>query len=370
MSMKIVRWRPLRILASPQLTVLGLLLLALLVIAGTLLQAEKGLYAAQGEIFQSWVFWLSGVIPLPGMLLVGGLLFSNLLSAVLFRLAYKWSGMGLLLIHLGLLVLLGGGFISYQYGREYFMTLREGESSGMADSAHEWELAVWTEAEEKKAVLAVDIAELRSGRPWLVPDLDLELTVSRFFPNCRPAGAVAREEMDLREAPPASDPTENIPGVILSVRDPQSGKQQISLYAGSGAPVVRRYSGRDCHFSLRLKRIILPLRLTLLDFEKTVHPGSEIPKSFASRVEIESNGLRREARIAMNRPLRYRGYAFYQSAYADDGRHGASSTFAVVRNAGHWLPYVSSALVFLGLIMHFIVQLATAQKKIPPEVKS
>ncbi len=369
MFLKIARWKTVRILASLQLTVSGLLLMAMLVIGGTLLQAEKGIYAAQQEIFQSWVFWLFGVLPLPGMLLVGALLFINLLSAVIFRLKFKWSGLGLLLIHLGLLVLLGGGFISYQYGREYFMTLYEGESSGMADSAHEWELAVWTEAQGKKRMLAADIDELPPGRSWLIPDLGLELIVSRFFPNCRPAGFAAAGEMDLREAAPAADPAENLPGAIVSVRDAQGGKQQLHLFAGSDTPVVGRYSGRDCNFSLRLKRIVLPLRLKLLDFEKTVHPGSEIPKSFASRVEIESGGLRREARIAMNRPLRHRGYAFYQSAYEEGGPHGASSTFAVVKNAGRWLPYISSALVFLGLIMHFIGQLAGAQKKSRFEVK-
>jgi len=370
MAMKPARWKPTRILASLQLTVGLLLLMALLVIAGTLLQAGKGIYAAQQEIFQSWVFWLFGVLPLPGMLLVGVLLFVNLLSALIFRLKYKWSGLGLLLIHLGLLVLLGGGFISSQFSHEYVMTLHEGESSGMADSAHEWELAVWTEVEGKRSMLAADIAELRPNRPWRIPGLDLELTVSRFFINCRPSGSAAAGEMDLREAPPAADAAENLPGAIVSVRDPQSGTQPLHLFAGSDTPVIRSYSGRDYHFSLRLKRIILPLRLKLLDFEKTVHPGSEIPKSFASRVEIESAGLRRVARIAMNRPLRHRGYAFYQSAYEENGPRGASSTFAVVRNAGRWLPYISSALIFLGMMLHFIGQMAAAQRKIGAGGKS
>jgi hypothetical protein len=344
--------------------------MVLLVIGGTLLQAEKGVYAAQQEIFQSWVFWLFGVLPLPGMFLIGVLLFINLLSALVFRLKYKWSGLGMLLIHLGLLVLLGGGFVISHYGREYFMTLHEGESSRMAESAHVWELAVWTEAEGKKRMRAVDIAELRPGRPWAIPGLDLELTVDRFFPNCRPSGSAAEGRMELQEANTAADPVENLPGAILSVRAPRSRRQQISLFSGSDTPIIRRYFDRDCYFSLRLKRIILPLRLTLLDFEKSVHPGSEIPKSFASRVEIESGGMRREALIAMNRPLRLRGYAFYQSSYEEDGPHGASSTFAVVRNAGRWLPYISSVLVFLGLVMHFLGRLAAALKKNRPEVKS
>jgi hypothetical protein len=367
---KIARWKPVRSLASLQLTVIGLLLMALLVIGGTILQAEKGIYAAQQEIFQSWLFWLFGVLPLPGMLMAGALLFINLLCAIVFRLKYRWSGLGMILIHIGLLVLLGGGFISFQYGREYFMTLGEGESSQVANAAHEWELAVWTESGGKKRVQAVDFLDLPPGRPWAIPGLDLEITVDRFFPNCLPAETAAPGEMGLREVPSASDPAENVPGAILHLYSPQDGLRRFTLFAGNDAPVGQHYPDGDYFFSLRLKRIILPLRLTLLDFKKTVYPGTEIPKSFTSRVEIESGGLRREALIAMNRPLRFRGLTFYQSAYAEDDRQGASSTFAVVSNAGRWLPYISSALIFLGLILHFFGQLAASLKKSRPEVTS
>ncbi len=73
----------------------------------------------------------------------------------------------------------------------------------------------------------------------------------------------------------------------------------------------------------------------------------------------------------MNRPLRTGGYTFYQSSYAEDGRGGESSTFSVVRNSGRWLPYISSALLFLGLAWHFLAMLAAALKKTrPPRERS
>jgi hypothetical protein len=370
MSGKIARWKPVRILASLQLTVIGLLLIALLVIGGTIFQAERGVYAAQQNIFQSWFFWLFGVLPLPGMFLAGVLLFVNLSAAVIFRLKYGWSRLGIILIHVGMLVLLGGGFFSSQYAREYFMTLSEGERGQAADAAHEWELAVWTQAGTKKQVQAVDIADLRGSRPWSISVPGLEVTLVRFFPNCRSGDADGRGEAVLDEIPAAADPAGNVPGAVIEIRAPQSFLRRFSLFSGNDAPVAQDYIGREYYFTLRLKRILLPLRLKLLHFEKTVYPGSEIPKSFASRVEIESNGLRREALISMNRPLRFRGYTFYQSSYGEDARHGASSTFAVVKNAGRWLPYISSALIFLGLALHFISQLLAALKKSRSEVKS
>lgn len=253
----------LRSLASLKLTVITLLLMAALVIAGTVYQAGNGMAAAQTAVFASWVIWLFGILPLPGLLLVAALLFLNLLAAVIFRLKYRWRQCGLLLIHYGLLLLVGGGFFIAVTAQEYFLTLREGESSRIA--------------------------------------LRVEAQPSRF--------------------------------------------------------------------DRRPEKIVLPIEIKLLDFEKSMHPGTDIPRSFTSRVEISAAGAARLAVISMNRPLRYREYTFYQSSYSEDGMGGESSTFSVVRNSGRWLPYIASALVFLGLAGHFLVMLAAALKKSTPEVR-
>ena len=249
--------RIIRTLASLQLTVITLSLLAVLVIAGTVYQAGNGMYAAQREIFGAWIIRLFGIIPLPGLLLISMLLFINLLAAVFFRLQYRWRRAGLLLVHYSLLLFMGGGFFIAVTAQEYFLTLREGEGSNVAIS-------------------------------------------------------VGAEE--------------SLPGQ-------------------------------------NQEKVILPIKIKLLDFEKTVHPGSGIPRSFSSRVEIESANMKRRAVISMNRPLRYHDYTFYQSSYAQDGLGKESSTFSVVRNSGRWLPYIASALLFLGLAGHFLVMLAAGLKK-------
>jgi hypothetical protein len=239
-------------LASLKLTVVLLLVLASLVIGGTITQAGSGIYAAQAKVFGSWLIWLAGIVPWPGMLLVSLLLFLNLLAAVILRLRYRWRQAGLLLVHCGLLLLIGGGFFITVTVREYSLTLSEGESS--------------------RALAAAD--------------------------------------------------------------------------GGT--------------------KTLLPVTIKLLDFTKVVHPGTDIPKSFTSRIEIASDGTRRQAVVSMNRPLRYRDYTFYQSSYGEDGRGGESSTIQVVRNSGRWLPYAASALIFLGLAGHFLAMLAAALKKRNP----
>ena len=247
-------------LASLKLTVIALALLAALVIAGTIYQAESGIYAAQRDVFGAWIIWIFGTFPLPGLLLISSLLFINLLAAVMFRLKYFRRQAGLILVHYGLLLFICGGFYISLTAREYFLTLREGESSHVA---------------------------VRGGEEETLP------------------------------APPPEE-------------------------------------------------VFLPIEIKLLDFEKTMHPGSGIPRSFSSRVEIGSGNTSRPAVISMNRPLRVREYTFYQSSYAEDGKGIESSTFSVVRNSGRWLPYIASALLFLGLAIHFLGMLGAALKKSRP----
>ena len=58
-------------IGSPKVTVAGLLLLAALVVWGTIFQAGTGLYQAQVRIFQSWFFLAGGLLPMPGVLTAG-----------------------------------------------------------------------------------------------------------------------------------------------------------------------------------------------------------------------------------------------------------------------------------------------------------
>ena len=55
----------------------------------------------------------------------------------------------------------------------------------------------------------------------------------------------------------------------------------------------------------------------------------------------------------MNQPLRHGGMTFYQSSFGNTAAGKDISVLQVVRNPGWLLPYVSVALMSLGLIIHF-----------------
>jgi hypothetical protein len=110
----------------------------------------------------------------------------------------------------------------------------------------------------------------------------------------------------------------------------------------------------------------LPVTITLLDFEKKFHPGSSIPLSFQSRVHITGPNVDRDAVIAMNRPLRWRDYAFYQSSYADAPEGRESSTLAVVKNPARMVPSIAGIIAGMGLLLHFVIKLVSGLQRRRP----
>ena len=105
----------------------SLLILAIIVVWGTVYQADKGLFQAQQKFFHSWFFLLFGFIPFPGTVVILWILFINLAASLILKFPFKWVNLGKIYIHVGLMVLLIGGFISSFLAEESVISLREGE---------------------------------------------------------------------------------------------------------------------------------------------------------------------------------------------------------------------------------------------------
>lgn len=374
----IARWwssGPVRWMYSITLTVACLALLMVLVFWGTLYQIEHGLYAAQEKFFSSWLVWVLGVIPFPGGKLVLGALLVNLLGYMVNMLIFQPLKPGILLIHSGLLVMLIGGAITHYHGEEGYLSLWEGESSNVASSYVEWELAVWKRSGAVREVYAITADGLEAGETLAFSPLPIEIEVERWFDNARgfrsdaitPPFLSSFNITRVEEAPPEKEPPQNVAAGIFRISAPDMETASVLLFGDDIAPLVIPVGEEEYVVGLRHKRIPMPLVIRLLDFRREMHPGTETPSSFSSLVEVKSDGLVRELTISMNKPLRHHGFTLYQQSYRIDPDGRESSTFAVTRNAGRLLPYVSTAMVVLGMIVHFVVMLIRhARRRVAP----
>ncbi|MCX6579536.1 MAG: cytochrome c biogenesis protein CcsA [Candidatus Aminicenantes bacterium] len=369
----------LKAVASLKLTVVCLILLAVLVVWGTVYQADHGLYQAQQKFFHSWFFLLFGFIPFPGTVLIMFILFFNLVAVLFFRIGFKLAKIGNLITHLGLIVLLVGGFFTFYYSQESTLTLKEGETGNMSSSNHLWELAVW----EQKAktgqsdvdVYAVDTKGLRPGDAIHLEELGLALHVKEYYGNCTAFTGSENAPMtteisnasgirELKGKHPGKEIENNVAGGVFDISAAPGQRQMLLLYGDDSQPTGLTVNNRAFLFSLRKKKFPLPLSLTLVDFTVKFYPNSEIAKSYESKVTIKAEGgVERDVVISMNKPLRYADLTFFQSSYytAPDGTE--YSILAVVKNVGRLLPYFSSIIIFLGLAIHFLVMLFKKNKE-------
>jgi hypothetical protein len=351
-------------------TVICLILLCILVLWGTFFQIDNGIYAAKARFFNAWIVLIAGVVPFPGVRLAGLILILNALATLIFKQSWKLRNTGLILTHIGILVLLiGGGIVSYT-ARESSLTLWEGESSHESSSDNAWEIALWTKshtggsAGQQAVSFAVDT--LSPGRPYNVPPARATFTIEKLHKNSMAFAASGHGEStgrmpaidSIAEEPAGPDPTKNVPSAVVSMSCSSTGTRlpsRLFLYGANPEPSLF-VNGTDTFcMAMRPKRIPLPLTITLLDFIKEDYAGTKTARQFKSKIRARAPDMDREVVIAMNRPFRYRQFTFYQSSYDQQGERGAS-TFAVVENRGKPLPYVAGILMTAGLLLHFLVR--------------
>ncbi len=355
------------VLASPKLTLLLLGLMMALVLLCTFAQVRMGTFAAVNLFMRPFfVKWTPsgahlGLPVFPGGALVGLLLAVNLIAGCTRHLGHAPRKAGLWLIHAGMALFLVGEFVTGALQQDLRMRLQEGQSRDYAENPRACELAL-RDASGNASTAIIPEHRLRSG---LVPtrDASIGIRIERFIPHGElvprspgdtgnPATAGAGLDCTARAVRP-SDEAQPAAWVEPFINGQSCGVWLISTDIEIQTFTV---AGRTFELALRPQRVALPFAFTLTHFQHERYPGTDIPKTFASRVRLNDPKTRtnREVFISMNHPFRYQGRAFYQAGFSGD----KVSVLQVVSNPGWLLPYVSCVMVSLGLLIHFALRLS------------
>ena len=368
---------PLRILSSLRLTVVCLGFGMMLVFLGTLAQVHLGIHAVQARYFQSLlIFWsppgAGWQIPiLPGGYLVGTVLLVNLIAAHAVRFQLTKKKLGIIMLHLGVILLLIGQLLTGLFARETQMRIDEGQTAGYSEAPREVELAVIDKTDPNfDQVVAIPESVLARGGTIQNPTLPFTLKIRQFMGNAHLA-----MRSQVPQAPPSLATTGFGPNIAVAPaprtvkddeRDLSAAYVEVDGVAGSlgtwlvsnAIPEPQSFIVQDKTYQLvmRQRRFYKQFALTLLDFAHDRYAGTDIPKNFSSRVrlvDLERNE-NREVLISMNDPLRYRGFTFYQSGFDNNDQ---TTILQVVKNPAMLLPYIACGLVALGLLLQFSMHL-------------
>ena len=407
--------RLIKIFTSLRLTVILLAFAIILIFVGTLAQVDEGLYQAQTRYFRAWLVigldLFGRKIPfiLPGGYLIGTLLLINLLAAHIYRFQLTTKKIGIQIVHAGVILLLVGMLATDMFAHESQISFAEGETKSYSESLNKYELAfITSDGANRQRVVAIPAEWLARGGDIQDQHLPFTIHVKQFWKNSdagfrapmmkngpplttngialnfnfQPAPEI--KTMDDKDAPTAeieiTGPQGSLGDWIVSdwadddakieqLREeypPQELGADMSekIIADITRPQSVVADGKEFTFALRPQRTNFPFKLTLLKATHTVYEGSDIPKDFRSRVQLQNpqTGENREIEISMNHPLRYAGLTFYQQQMtASEATEQAGlapwSLLQVVHNPSWLTPYFGCGMVAAGLVIQFMFHL-------------
>jgi hypothetical protein len=360
----------------------------ILIVLGTLEQVHWGIWHVQKVYFSGWLCFYpmdptaAVRIPLPAGFTLGALLIVNLAFAHVRHFKATAAKVGNLMIHAGLLLLLGGGFVTAIYQEESAMIIPEGEKRNYSEAFRDFEISLVEKSDGTEKVVAVPDSILRSVSAGQLPPLiDLpgtpfSLLVQAYHPNAMvraktqmpdgveikaTQGIGARTELTYKPMPESFD--DNRPNVPTAVVELKTKEKSLGIWAlnlnltESFDAQTFTEAGKTYELSLRRVRHYVPFTVRLDKFTHEKYPGTETPRRFASDVTLEEGASSFAFNISMNQPLRHAGLTFFQSSFGSTKDGKELSVLQVVRNPGWLIPYVSVALMSLGLVWHFGVSL-------------
>jgi hypothetical protein len=372
-------------IASLQLTVVLLGMCMVLVLCGTLAQIDAGIWTVVRSYFRSWYVWLPLQlffhrsikiplwigIPFPGGWTLGFALLFNLLAAHITRFKFTIKRVGIWLIHSGIILLLVGELVTGLFAVESRMTIEEGHSANFVEDNMHYELSVVdTSDPDRDNVVVVPTSHLKTGGTISDPRLAADIEVVKFMANSQmlkkvpennPANKGAGLFRFAEEKPEVSgvDPKQTVdaPAAYVHLRDKSTGTDLGVWLVGLMLDAQSiEIDGKPYEIALRFKRTYKPYTIHLTKFTHDKYVGTPTPKDFRSHIYLTDpeTSTNREVEIYMNTPLRYRGETFYQSGFLDPEETGKRGTILqIVWNPGWQLPYLSCALVAVGMLVHF-----------------
>lgn len=324
--------------------------LMILLIAGTVSQKWIGLFRSIELFFSSFIIW-AGPVPLPGGFTLLGLLTLSLTLKFLLKSDWSWRKSGIIITHLGALILLIGGLITAITAKESYMLIPEGSETPYIYHYTNRNLDVFAGETRIQSIPYEDIQDGKLNLPF-----EAKLTFT-----CNNCEIVEREQsarsyqsmaqfMQLKDKPEELEPEANLTGIEFEI----SGTENDGVYiAFDGMPKPLEIIYKDTPYTLIFGKAqaVLPFSIKLIDFVKEEYGGTEMAKAYSSKVMVKDDGLEWPFLIEMNAPLRYKGYTFFQSSY-EQTEQIEMTILAVVENKGWLFPYIGTLVIAIGLMLH------------------
>lgn len=319
---------------------------------------------------------------LAAMMLIGAVVY---VPCILGTAALFGRRVGIVLIHGALILLIFGEGVTRVMAVEASMPIYEGESVNWVQDMRTTELAITDPSDprhDRVTVIPQRILRDAAQTGQLIKDeaLPFDIRVDGYYINStfRRRGPVVEpatpdmkglaQSFVLQPMPEVSGvggQMYNLPGVEVTLLRGQEilGVYQLSsvtTFIGDAYKTIPQnvfVDGNVMQIDLRFERHYKPYTIKLVDFHHDLYPGTQVPKNYASDIQLSDPQLdgTRDIKISMNQPLRYAGETFFQSSFIQGD---LGTVLQVVKNPGWTVPYIACTLGGAGLLVHFVMSLS------------
>ena len=287
---------------------------------------------------------------------------------------------GIVVIHTGLLLLMVGELYTSYTAVEQRLFFFEGDTTQHTVDVNKIEVAFIQDVGDSdlQNVVSIPSRRLAVDGTLDVEDVSVRIETVAFYPNSellniKPGDHTVPGAMGIakfvfaekiNEVAGTDGNTINSPSAYVKLTDLTNNKDlgtwliSQRLYRDSDYDLDSIVvDGKTWQIGLRFKHFYKPYLVTLNSTTRVNYTGTKTPRSYSSNFRIvdADHNVDEVKEVSMNKPLRYNNETFYQSGHDTDPLTGRQySVLQVVRNTGWMIPYVSCAMVGIGLLLHFL----------------
>ena len=287
---------------------------------------------------------------------------------------------GIVVIHLGLLLLMLGELYTTYNAGEQRMSVYEGKSSNFTYDIERGEMAIISEpnGQHQKVVVVPDHflkgdAEIRDASlPFVIQPIKYienvalqERVIGDGSPETNGLGAFVKVVPLPRSTGASANDQIDMAGAYVQLLHPKTG-DNLGVYLICQQMYENDkflldevvVDGISYQIGLRFKHFYKPYSVFLEETRRIDYVGTKTAQTYSSTFQLThpAAGVDERKQISMNKPLRYSDETFYQAGHGVDPETGEEvSTIQIVKNTGWMIPYVCCSFVGIGLFVHFFL---------------
>lgn len=283
---------------------------------------------------------------------------------------------GIVLLHLGLILLMFGEFYVTYSAIEQRMIMFEGSTVNHTFDIRDFEMAIMSESETEGKEDVITIPGHRLTKLNEIDDKNLPFKINplEYHRNSKLVrleqdesskantgiGTVYKSVEESINTGTSAKQVADYASMYVELLDKQSkslGKFLLSqvAYENNDAMLDEvTVDGKTYRIGLRFKHFYKPYSLHLINTERKDYPGTLVPKEFYSEFRVVYPKLKLDVakKTWMNNPVRFGNETFYQAGH-DFDRGREYSVLQIVKNTGWMIPYICCMMVGIGLLAQF-----------------